>query len=458
MNVQSDSTASRPRIERRALYAAVLTACLAAPALHAQPVSAGDNVEEVTNVGIAFGAGRSDNVLRQGSGGSSATYTALGADLDIVRTRRRLNMTVASDLEYRTYSTSGLDSERVGIIDASLEALAVPERFSWFLGGRGGQGRTDPFGIESPQNRENIDIFETGPRFTLPIGQRTNVEISATAGRRYFEVTDTLDSKTTDVEAGLYRALSSTARFGIVVSSRSTDYQFDEYDNDVERAYVSYSRTLATGSASFAVGSNRADFETRTETEPYLSAQWRREVGTRSMFNATIVRQLIDAGDNIDYDRLVVYGGDAGGIDESLLLSQDVFESTELRTSFTIRGTRTIVTFGAAASEARYTSDVALDNDVLRLTASAERAVSSRMSVGVDLDHSKRDFIGRPQIDKDTFSELWVRRNFAGPFSGRLGFRHNSRSGTQTFNFDENVWTLGFQYDIRSTGGDQAFR
>jgi hypothetical protein len=116
------------------------------------------------------------------------------------------------------------------------------------------------------------------------------------------------------------------------------------------------------------------------------------------------------------------------------------------------------VTFGAAVSEARYTSDVALDNDVLRLTASAERAVSSRMSVGVDLDHSKRDFTGRGQIDKDTFSELWVRRNFAGPFSGRLGFRHNSRSGTQTFNFDENVWTLGFQYDIRSTGADQAFR
>jgi len=454
MNVKSDSTLGSRLIERAVLCTAIAAACLAAATVQAQPVNAGTNVEEVTDVGLAFGAGRSDNVLRQGSSGTSATYTSLGADIDIVRTRRRLNMSVGSDLEYRTYSATGLDNERIGIIDASLEALAVPDRFSWFLGGRGGQGRTDPFGIESPQNRENINIFETGPRFTLPIGQRTNVRISATEGRRYFEVTDSLDSETSDVEAGLYRVLSSTARFGFVVSSRSTDYQLDEYDNDIERAYVTYSRTLATGSASFSVGSNRADFETYTETGPYVSATWQREIGARSNFNATLVNQLIDAGDNIDYDRLVVYGGNAGGIDESLLLTQDVFESTELLTSFSVRGTRTLVTFGASISEARYTREVGLDNDVMRFSVGAERNLSSRMSAGLAIDYSNRDFVSRPQVDKDTFSELWVRREFAGPFSGRLGFRHNSRSGTQTFNFNENVWTLGFQYDIRSTGGE----
>ncbi|HMB71948.1 MAG TPA: hypothetical protein VKQ06_00140 [Gammaproteobacteria bacterium] len=451
MNVNSKS--GQRIIERGRVYAAVAAACLAAPAIHAQPVGVGTNAEEVTEIGIAFGAGRSDNVLRQGANESAGTYASLGAQMDIVRTRPRFNVAVAGDIEYRDYTTDGFDAERVGIIDASLEALAVPDRFSWYVGGRGGQGRTDPFGVESPENRENIDIYETGPRVTLPFGQRTSAELSATAGRRYFEVSSSLDSATTDVEAGLYRVLSPTSQLGLVVSTRSTEYDLSIYDNDVERAYLAYTKEFATGSAALSVGSNRVDNGTSVETGPYLFAQWQRRVGARSVFTTTLMNQYVDAADNIDYERLIVFGGDPGGLDSSVLLSQDVYESTDLLTSLTINGTRTTVTFGASLGEARYMTDFALDNDVINLSAVVERDMSSRMALGFEFDYAHRDFVLGPQEDDDKFIRLWLQREFSGPFSGRLGFGHNARSGNETADYDENVWTLGFQYDIRSSGG-----
>jgi hypothetical protein len=438
-------------LEKGRVCAALATVMLIVCApVNAQPQQAGEvgaNAEENTEVILLLGTGRSNNVFRAPANTRSGSYKYVGLDLDVVRSRPRLNASIAGDMELRDYSISTMENERVGILGGSLELLAVPDRFSWVVNGRTGQGRTNPFQVESPENREDIDIFNTGPRFIFPIGQRTAIRLDATAGTRSFEKTKALDSDTTEVQAGLYRAVSSTTEFGVVVSSREVEYDLSQFDNDVERAYLSYVKQLSTGSATLAVGSNRVDFGDRTESRPYLDLAWEREIGTRSVLTTTLTNRFVDAGDGLE-DQLQILDFTAETPEGNILLSQDVYEVSGLFTGLTIEGSRTQFLIGGGISESRYETAFGLDSDDAQLNFGVVRQVSMQLEIGADVFAQRREFKTTAQKDNDKFGEIWLARDFAGPFSVRVGISRNTRSGTNNLSYDEDTVTLSFRYEI----------
>ena len=122
--------------------------------------------------------------------------------------------------------------------------------------------------------------------------------------------------------------------------------------------------------------------------------------------------------------------------------------ATRNEASFAVRGTRTIVTFGASLSEARYTREFALDNDVLRFTVgrivvepNTSNSVANRVSFTIDFRHpddANREAHGNNPLCGDRLT-VYLRLGEDGKiedaaFEGR-GCAISMASASMTFSF-----------------------
>src|SRR5690606_2029747 len=155
------------------------------------------------------------------------TYDSLGVLLNLARERNRLQAGLAADVEFRQYSTEGVEDERVGVVDAFADIDIVRERFFWSFRENLSQAQTDPFVAIGPQNRETISVFATGPRIELPLGRRTRLDLATTLSRRTYDVSKLLESDSVRHELGVYRNISPIATVGLVADRNEIEYDAD---------------------------------------------------------------------------------------------------------------------------------------------------------------------------------------------------------------------------------------
>lgn len=426
--------------------AAAVTALLASTAVMAQ-----DNDDNRSNIfAVRLGGGSSDNIYRDPTAEKSGSYSAVGMNMDFLHETRRVDARLFGDLELRSYSESGIDNERLGSIDASAEIFAVPEKFSWFFGDTSGNGRTNPFRPDGPGNREKIDVYSTGPRLDLPIGARTSFRGSAIVGQRRFGDSNRLDSDTTTSDIGFFRGLSSTAEIGFGASQRKVEYDVSALDNDITSAYVSYDRQLASGRASIKLGTSQLEFATIDDTTALIELFWARDVGARSQLSVSLGNDYNDVADAFRF------GADlrdleVDPLDNGLLLTADVYESTAGTLTYQINGDRTRVNVAGTFFENDYSTNDIYDNDGHQLRVSVQRDLSQEMAVGALLVQIQRDFKEPVQNNKDGRLEIYLRRQFGRRFSMEINLQRNSRSGGVNVDYDENVAEIFFQYDLSTS-------
>ena len=401
--------------------------------------AAGDN--ELT---LRAGVGHSDNILRNAAlPEESGTYRAVGLDLSYNRPSTRIDIAVTSDLEFRSYSTSGIDNEPYGVLDADVVIEALPDRIRWLISDAYGQGRTDPFQVDGPANREQINSFSTGPQFDIPLGGRSIFRISHLLGVQNFQDTTRLDSDSTTTSASFLRALSSTANFGISVSQRQIEYEVSSFDNDITDTYLSYDKELSSGSATFELGSSEVDFGAGSNSVPFLNVDWDRELTARSHLRVTLGNSYQDAAETFraaDFENIVVERVD------DVLLTADVFEQSSAGISYLLTLNRSSIELGASRLEDAYENATALDNERLELSLRWLRSISPRMDIRFDAATAERKYVNSDRIDKDSAAALGLTRDFASRMSIDFTLTRNRRSGTQSV--EETSLLVFFNYGV----------
>ena len=423
----------------RSLFGLILGCCLifCADAL-AQPDENEATPPDQTGVfSLRVGGGRSDNVRRVPVMEESGSYTAVGFLLDLNRESRRLEADLTADIEQRIYSIADIEDELYGFLDASVEVQALPERVSWFISDSYFQGRPDPFAIDTPENREQINVFSTGPRFNLPLGRRTFLRLSATASKQSLEETSELDSDIHAAEVGLFRALNITTEIGFTVSTRDVEYDLPSRDNEIDSAYLSYRRELATGEASVAIGQSKVYFGANDDSTPFVDITWARDVGARSRLTLSLGNEYVDALENVQ-----------SGSSADPLLNADVYEQTSVESAYAIEASRTTISIGASLIEARYANNVFLDNDESRLNIALQRSLSPQLELGLRASVSRREFQQSGTEDNFSSWQLSLRQNFARRLSFEFSYENISQDGLQAGDIAENEIRLFFQYTL----------
>ncbi|MES1263109.1 MAG: hypothetical protein ABUL69_02055, partial [Peristeroidobacter soli] len=262
-------------------------------------------------ISVEAGMGQTDNLFHDTTNLRSDIST-LGLRLNVGADRPRLQGRFATNLEGRKYGAGSVadDSEVVGSLDGGLQVKIVPDRFAWTFEQNYGQTRIDPLAPVGPENRDRTSIFSTGPQLVVPIGERNEFLLNGRVSNRDYQRLTQLNSDLTTTTIAYTHRADAATRLSVALDERVSKYDLSNDEFDFRTLSFTYSRALASGDIEAELGHGEVQVQQRWESTAIGQIAWNRHLGARSKINATVSRQLTDAGELFRIGGFAGNGGD----------------------------------------------------------------------------------------------------------------------------------------------------
>lgn len=417
---------------------------------------------------VSAGYGQSDNLGREVMEGVRSAFHWLGVAVDLGAERPRFSGSLAGDLQLREYGESELlmladDNELLGSLDGYVAISVFPDVFTWSISANTGQTRSNPFEAASPLNREQVNVWSTGPRLDLPVGQRTVLRIDGQRRERSYEESDRLDSTSEQVDLGLRRVLSNVSTASVYFSRNTVSYETG-VDYAFESAYVAYERSFSSGGVELQIGVNDVSGrQIDVGTTPFASLRWDRGIGRRSSLSLWATRELTDPGelfrtggvpgaDTVETERVLndLDLGDARL--DGVVLSQDPIKRTAVGLALSVQRERSSFSISLGATEEDYQGGLtvgvgneSLDNDSILAQFTADRRFARRWRGSFSIWAVDRSFDQDGRSNRDSTSRLSARRTLTNHGAVELLLQRNRRSGDIDPS-DENLYAVSMSY------------
>ncbi len=401
---------------------------------------------------VELAAGYTDNLQRQPEG-EDEVPASLGLTGTWIETTRHLAVDVEGRVDGIKYFNDTIDDEVVGQLDGSLTWWAVPERFAWVVENVYGQVATDPFQPISPENRENTNFFSTGPDWYIPFGERMRAYLGGRYGMARYELSDT-DSDRLVGTAGIDRAVSSTSRLGLQVSSESVDFDSAlQSDFDRQEAYARYefSRDQQTDGLPSGLTVNAGytwlDGDAGDDSAPLIEVLYSKALSSSVRVGLELASRFSDAGLEFAAGGLP---GSGPGTDPGVIPQAGVYEERSGLATIDFQRQRTTLGFAVRLADESYETDT-LDRQRYDLRLTAERRMTRRLtgSAGVLWSRNQYESGGLDREDTDTEYRLELRRELGQRSSiAVIGLYASRSSDDPLVEFDETRGYLVFDYSL----------
>lgn len=430
---------------------ATLGLCVAALAsgyANAQQQDVPDHVSMAVRVGVTH----SDNVERVPTNGATDTSGDVGLQADIARTQGRLNVGLASDLRYQKYFQNTYGDDLVGAVNGNASYWFLPERFRWTVQENFGQTFIDPVAVETPNNRQHINLFSTGPDLNLPIGDRTQITMMARWSDASYEVSDGDDTRILE-NLGLVRQLGTHASTSLNVQHEQVDFRNSTLNDGYERAsaYVGFNATGARTRLAVRGGVTQLKQSGDTKDSPLVDLTVSRTMGARSVLTFNAGTNLTDSAEVLRRDQQI------GGIEitnDDIVASRDTFVSDYARLGWTLSGVRSTIAFTADWRQEDHEVTDLLNRSSVAGTALFTRRISPSFTFDVGGQWRREEF-DQSNIAFDEWS-AGVGLDFAIARSIALNVRGDHYKGTgDTFagggtrNYTENRYAVSLTWTPR---------
>lgn len=355
------------------------------------------------------GAGRSDNIARTATVKQADTITSIGMSFSVLENSRRMEADLMGDLAWLDYRNGTFNSELVGSAVGRVRLKFIDDMLLWTIEDNFGQTRRDLFASPTPDNRENINYFSTGPDLRIRLGASTGLAFESR-----FSIVDyqfaSADTNRLSARLSVIRDTSATSRISINVAGEHIDPRVtpDRPSYDRGSTYVRYALSGAQTSATVDLGANRIGGDA-PETGILWRVELSRQIADRARVGLKIGQEFTDGGD-------MFRPGSPSGIVESnpatASLSRTVLPFTNrfAEISSSITGRVTTLTLVGSWSDEAYRQDVSQSRERMSLGLHLTRQTGARSSVSVAADYAGSDFDGAGERSDDmTFevSGLW---------------------------------------------------
>lgn len=404
------------------------------------------------NLSTEVTAGYTDNLQRQPDG-EDEVPASLGLTGAWLETTRHLAVDVEGRVDGIKYINDTIDDEVVGQLDGSLTWWAMPERLAWVVENVYGQVATDPFQPISPENRENTNVFSTGPDWYIPFGDRMRGYLGGRYGLARFEFSDT-DSDRWVATAGLDRAISSTSRLGVQASSGSVDYDSDlQADFDRHEAYARYEFSRAQDASgpptelTVNAGYTWLDGDAGESSAPLIEVHYSKALSSSIRVGLELASRFSDAGLEFAAGGLP---GSGPGTDPGVIPQAGVFEERSGLASIEVERQRTTLGFAVGLADELYET-ATLDRRRYDVQLTAERRMTRRLTGSARVLWSQNQYEsgGLDRTDTDTEYQLEFRRELGRRSSIAVVGLYASRSSDDSLTeFDETRGYLVFDYSL----------
>lgn len=338
---------------------------------------------------VEAGIGESNNITRVSDDEIDQTIGLLGLDLTWKTNGPRLTADVHVDADYLHYLDDIYDNEVVGTGDAELNFALIPDRLNWNFQDSYGQEISDPFAPVTPETREGVNYFTTGPDFVTRLGQSGVLRLYGSWSSSEYE-RSLLDSQR--VVGGIAVGKKSAGGHDIALNAVTESIEFDDAINtdfDRDSLYLSYALEASRTDISIEAGYTWMEMADGEKTDdPRFTVSVSRELSSASTLALTLGTQLTDSSDVL---RSAVDAPPAGGSSQ-VTATSDPYVNDFVTLGWTFARRRTSINLGVNYEEDTYQTQTVLDRTMTLWNGSIERQITPQLSVGLSASLTEEDF------------------------------------------------------------------
>ncbi|HLS82406.1 MAG TPA: outer membrane beta-barrel protein [Steroidobacter sp.] len=400
-----------------------------------------------------LGAEHTDNVSRSATDEESETVGVAGVAFSFMADRPRFDADISANLEFRDYLDDRYESELVGGLAGLVAYAVVPDRLVWNVADNYGQIVSDRRLPGTPENREDINYFTTGPDLLLPLGARNLLRVSGRWSDLYYEDRpDTSESITGSL--ALIRRVSDRTEMSLNASLTATDYDEAVFvDHEIRQFYL---RTELTGMRTelhMDAGYTILERDGSDESHDGLLARiaLTRRIGARSSLRLDAGTEFSTTADSLRRDQSVI------GVNpeaEAVLGSAEAFQVDYGYLTWTTDWERSSIVAGVSLRREEHELLPALDREQRDGFLTWRRQLTRTLDMDIGARYLDEEFTGTGF----QFEEWSVRTGFGWDinrqFSLRVEFTHFDGSGGEGLrDYEENRAYIGLRYRRVRGGG-----
>ncbi len=391
------------------------------------------------------GVSHSDNINREESGEISENTINVDGAIEWRRRSNRVDAQVDASVSVREFTNNTFSTEVRGNLVADLYVQVIGESLSWQVQDTFGQLRIDNFAPDTPANRENINLFRTGPVLSQRLGSRTTLMAQAYYETSYFEVS-TEDGDTVGGSIALERRLGRRALGSINALGRRVEFDEQQLFSsfDAQELYLALDVDGARTRVRVDAGYSAIRGADQTDDGALFRLRVDRRVARLGTIAFNARSELTTTTDAFRYEQTV---SRPGLVTRSREATADPFKLDSVELSYGLDGRRFQAEFLLQFEREQFQRNQLEDRDrsVARFTVGGQVGPMWSAEVGVDyadesLRNAARDF-------NDVLVQASVSRRFSNNVNARLGVAHLDRSATdRALQFKELVIELAVTY------------
>lgn len=351
------------------------------------------------NASAEAGIGYSDNIRRVAEDETSETIGTMGLDLLWQERTRRLRGDATVDLSYYEYVDNTFDSELVGTANGSLALGIVPETLNWVVQDSFGQAQFDPFAASTPETRENLNYFSTGPDLTVRLGSTGFGRLFGRWSSTNYE-TSPLDAERTSAGAAVGRRASPRSELSLNAVTESIDFDNPlNRDYDRDSVFVGWRLNASRTTIDANLGYTWLDRDGGDKQgNALVSINIARELTAASTLRMTLSQQLGDAGDSL---RAQLTGNVVGGGAGQITATSDPFKNQLVSLDWSYTRGRTSFSLGASHSQDDYEVASQFNRKRNDVTAGLSRRIASSLTLDLRATLEKEKFTNADQENEE---------------------------------------------------------
>lgn len=388
--------------------------------------------------------GHTDNATRVANNEISDEIGSIGGRIDLTRQGSRLDARLRGAGSFRTYLDDTYDDEFLGSGAAELHLGLVGDALIWAIDNTFGQVLSDAFEPSTPDNRENLNVFSTGPDLHLQVGRTTELLVQARYEDASYQSSDNADTQRTTGNIALIRRPSPSVAWSINASTSHVEYDTSgDTDYNNQEIFVRLETTGAHQTLTADLGAGFLDGDEQEDQGMVMRINWMRNLSPSWRTELGAISEFRNADDQ--FVSGVAGGSELGGTQDVLLSGQAMRnDSAVLGLHFT-RPRTTFRLLGDIGKET-YPDVDGLDRDRWSLGVEASRLLTARLRATIEARHENRTNDNSANDDKtDTLGLRLDWRLGRALFLGIEG-RHEDRSGETGFGYTETIYGASITY------------
>lgn len=213
-------------------------------------------------VTLGAAAEHSDNILLTNTDERSDTERSVQASFNI----QQQSELIETDIDYRAeridYAKDSNDDQTVIVGSAAVNLTLIPRAITWRFSNLTQNLRRDLSETDIQSNRENRNIFATGPDLSYRASSVDTINLRPLYIATRFEDTDNNDNDRISVNLNWAHRLSGGRAIELGATQSETDFD-DPTTPDLEtkNVYIAYASKLSTADLAIKLGHNEVKYE-----------------------------------------------------------------------------------------------------------------------------------------------------------------------------------------------------